>query len=188
MGGGAHCQGQTQAQAGWPPAPSPARGSLCSPPTPLPARVTHTLLTHLSASLAFQESPLYDHGCPWLELPPVLSPQRPGQWLLGFLQILSRGPSPQGFCGVQPDRTGWQYVLPASEHPQAHWTLLLPSFSCRCGCKDTDIECVCGYASNTHTHTLILSSCLTSVPSHLSRHCRDYPGAALPQPPKGGAQ
>ena len=143
---------------------------------------------HLSASLAFQESPLYDHGCPWLELPPVLSPQRPGQWLLGFLQILSRGPSPQGFCGVQPDRTGWQYVLPASEHPQAHWTLLLPSFSCRCGCKDTDIECVCGYASNTHTHTLILSSCLTSVPSHLSRHCRDYAGAALPQPPKGGAQ
>ena len=132
----------------------PPPGGLRAPlPPPLPALVTRTRLTHLSASLAFQESPLYDHRCPWLELPPVLSPQRPGQWLLGFPQILSQGPSPRGCCGVQLDRTGWQYVLPASEHPQAHRTLLLPSFSCRCRCKDTDIECVCGYASHTHTHT-----------------------------------
>ena len=85
----------------------PPPGGLRAPlPPPLPALVTRTRLTHLSASLAFQESPLYDHRCPWLELPPVLSPQRPGQWLLGFPQILSQGPSPRGCCGVQLDRTG----------------------------------------------------------------------------------
>ena len=133
-------------------------------PPPLPALVMRTLLTPLSASLAFQESPLCDHGCTWLELPPVLSPQRPGQWLLGFPQILSRGPSPRGCCGVQLDRTGWQYVLPASEHPQAHRTLLLPSSSCRCRCKDTDIECVWIRITHTHTHLFFLCD-ICSLPS-----------------------
>lgn len=42
--------------------------------------------------------------------------------LLGFPQIFSaKAPHTEACCRVQLDRIGWQCLLSASEHPQAHW-------------------------------------------------------------------
>ena len=99
-------------------------------------------------------------------MPPVLSPQRSGQWLLGFPQTLSRGPPSRGCWAVQLDRTGWQYMLSASEQPQAHRTVFPPSFSGRCRCRDTDLECVWIRIkhTNTQTHPFLLFD-ICSLPS-----------------------
>ena len=80
--------------------------------------------------------------------------------LLGFPQIFSaKAPHTEACCRVQLDRIGWQCLLSASEHPQAHWTLFLPSFSYSCRLRvfvDT-LET----HTHTHTHTLSLSLSLS---------------------------
>lgn len=138
------------------------------PHAPLPLLSLHLGLTHFSLTtqhlwpfrrVLCMTTDARGYSCPPSE-PSEARTVAPG------VPSLSRGPSPRGCCGVQLDRTGWQYVLSASEQPQAHRTLLPPSFSRRCRCRDTDLECVwiCVKHTNTHTHPFFLFD-ICSLPS-----------------------